>query len=357
MAWSVSWRVTIDGSDVSSAMRPYLTDISVVDRSGTSSDSCSLAFDDADGALKLPNPGSKIEVRLNGVLVFQGVVDSTPWELTRGGGRILRVTAKGFDTRGKAKEGQLWHLDDASLGDALKKAGRSAGVPDVIIDPAFASMQRDYWSPDGASFLAWGEKLAREMGATFKIRDGRAVFAKRGQGLAATGEAMPTITAAIGRNVIAVRIDPTQGRRQFAKAQVRYFDRDAADWKVKDVEIGTEGTNAANLRRFTAADEDEAEAVGQGRKSDSEREGANGTIEMDLEPTAQAGAKVILTGARPGIDGQYEIDGVTHKADRGGGSTTSLDVKQPENGAGRDTRTATAGSVPTNVPVPTPRPN
>lgn len=50
---------------------------------------------------------------------------------------------------------------------------------------------------------------------------------------------------------------------------------------------------------------------------------------MDLTPEAQAEAPFKLTGARQGVDGTWRITSVTHKANRGGGSTTSLEIKEP----------------------------
>lgn len=85
-------------------------------------------------------------------------------------------------------------------------------------------------------------------------------------------------------------------------------------------------------------DESQAESVGDARKREAEREGGEGSVEMALTVEAQAEASFILSGARAGVDGEYRIASVRHKADRGGGSTTSLEVKQPGGTAGKDTR-------------------
>lgn len=357
MPWTVSWRVTVDGRDMSVGMRPFLQSISVSDKDGTASDAASLTFDDTVGQLLLPKGGESVAIELDGAQIFDGVVDGTPWQMSRGGGRTLSVSAKGLDTRGRTKEGQTWHLDDATLEEALQKGAKAAGLDAISVDPELGKLKRPYWTPQGASFLGWARRLAADHGATFKVRGKRAVFAKRGQGASATGEAMPTVQARIPGNVISAQIDPAQGRRAFKKARVRYFDRKKATFEDKDVEIDADDTEAVNVRRFTAADEDEAEAIGKGRQTDADRERATGTIEMDLEPAAQAEGTLVLTGARPGIDGSYRIVGVTHKADRGGGATTTVEIKQPQGEAGKDTRTPTESAAPANVPVPTPRPN
>lgn len=360
MAWTVDWSVTIDGRDASTAMRPYLTEIEVADRDGTASDSCRLTFDDSGGQALLPKEGAKVRVTMNGVLVFEGTVDSTPWSMTRGAGRLLEISAKGRDPRGKSKEGQRWHLDDATLGEALEKGAKAAGLSRIVVDPELAQTRRAYWSPDGASFTGWATKLGRDLGATFKVRGDVAVFAARGKGLSATGAAMPTVRATIPGNVISIRLDPLKGRPRYKKARVRSFDRKKAEFVAADVEFDTsEGETATEERRFDAADEEDAKTVGKGRKTEAEREGGNGSIEMDLEPAAQAEGTLILSGARPGIDGTYRIVGVNHRASRSGGATTSIEFKQPQGEAGKDKRAASSKSAPApapaNVPIPTPR--
>lgn len=335
MPWTVDWQVFVNGQDMSGDMRPYLMDIEVVDKAGSSSDSCSLKLDDTDGKLAFPAEGSEVSVYLMGVPVFEGVVDDTKSSGSRGGGRILTVNAKGFDTRGKAKEGQDFHKDDATLGDFLKESASKAGYS-ISVDPSLASKQRPYWSADGESFLGVGERLAREFNATFKIRGTQAVFVPRNSSLlgAVTGKVGP------GGNVISWDISPYTGRQAWTKAKARWFDRKTAKFEEKEVEINTGRPlpDSTNSVRSLAADEGQATDLTDGRKSEATREGGQGSVEIDLMPGAQAEAMFVLTGARAGVDGTYRIESVKHKASRTGGATTSLDLKQPQVGGGTDSR-------------------
>ncbi len=340
--WIVQWKVFVDGEDLTSAMRPVLTKITVSDKDGSASDTCSLDFDDSGGQVKLPPEGASVQVFLQGTQVFSGKVDSVRSTGSRGGGRMLSVGAKGFDAKGKAKEPQSHHMDDATLQDFLSKAAKNAGLKSIIIDPAFAAVRRDYWSAAAESFLHLGQKIAREVGGTFKIRGDQAVLAKRGQGLSATGQPMPIVVGTVGSglepgNVINWSISPVTGRGKFSKSKVRYFDRPSAKFKELEVETGIDA-DATDEVRTTVADEDQAKGVAEGRKAESEREGGQGNVTLDLEVSAQAEGTFVLVGARPGIDGTYRISGVTHQADRSGGATTSIDIKQPTGGAGKDKR-------------------
>ncbi|MCD1644341.1 phage late control D family protein [Aurantimonas coralicida] len=325
-------------------MRPYLMEVEVVDRDGIESDTCRLLFDDAFGQLALPKVRSPVQVLLNGVEVFDGVVDSTPWRLSRGGGRVLEVNCKAFDTRGKATEPQLWNGDDMSLKDALAKAGQLAGYT-VTVDPGFAEIMRDYWSPSGMSFVEWGEKLRREFGATFKVRGKQAVFAGRNGGQSPRGGALPVVMASCrpGGNVISADIDPSKGRPRSKTKRVRYFDRKAAQFKELDVEIELPDLgDAIDTQRWLAVDEGQASDQAKGHKSDTEQDAGIGSLEMTIAPEAMAEGALVLSGARPGIDGRYRISGAVHKANRSGGATTRCELAQPQNGAGSDNRKVTS---------------
>lgn len=338
MPWTVDWRVIVDGSDVSVNMRPYLLDIEVTDKDGTASDTCSLTFDDTDGQVMLPESGAKVRIFLQGAQVFSGTVDSVRSSGSRGGGRTLKVTAKGFDSRGKVKEAQGFHKDDATLQDFLDQAAKNAGLAGVKIGGDLGSIRRDYWAADGESFLQIGQKLARELDATFKIRAGDggdiAVLQPRDE------TPLAAVAGIVGVNVISWDIEPFAGRKAFTKAKVRYFDRKEAAFKTEEVTLdkGGDAPEATNLVRTTAADKDQAKAIGKARKSESERESGGGSVEMDLTVAAQAEAPFTLVGARPGVDGTYRITSVRHSASRSGGATTSLELKQPQDGAGKDDR-------------------
>lgn len=344
--WSVDWRVSVGGSDFTEAMRPYLIDISVTDKDGTSSDSCSLTFDDTDGAVDLDMEGKPIEVTLNGISVFLGTVETARSQGSRGGGRVVPVTAKGFDTRSAVKQAQAFHLDDATLGDFLAEAGKQAGI-EIAVDPSLASIVRDYWSADFESVLALGEKIAREVNGTFKIRGNKGVLVPRG------GVALPTVYGIVGPggNVISWDIAPFTGRSAFTKARARWFDRKAATFREEEIEIdlGRDLPEAANIVRMPAGDAEQAKLQAEGRKGEAERDAGGGSVELDLTPDAQAEAPFTLSGARRDVDGTWRIVSVTHKANRSGGATTGLEIKEPKAvaaGKGRAAEQPAAAEVP-----------
>ncbi|MEP4031208.1 late control D family protein [Roseibium polysiphoniae] len=336
--WKTEWQVEVDGQDMTSGMRPYLTDISVTDEAGAASDRCSLTFDDTDGVLKMPTPGGSVRVRLNGVQVFSGVLEAPRSTGSRGGGRKLSVSAKGFDPAGKAKEPQALHQDDGTVGGFLKKLGERAGI-DVEVGPELASLARDYLVADHESLLHVGERLARELGGTFKLRDGnRAVLIKRG-----LDHALPAVACRFSgarANGISWSISPVTGRKTFKSVKVRYFDRETADFHEEEVAVeqDRDGPDTVNRVRTAAADKQQATQIAEARSEEIRRDGGEGTVTLDLAPEAQAEGLCMVSGARPGINGSYRIVSVTHRASRSSGATTTLSLKQPGDGAGLDDR-------------------
>ncbi|WP_298981599.1 contractile injection system protein, VgrG/Pvc8 family [uncultured Roseibium sp.] len=338
MTWKTKWAVTVDGQSVTAAMTPYLQSITVTDQAGSSSDSCSLVLNDSGGRLRLPQPGGAVSVSLDGVNVFTGIIDSVKSSGSRGSGRMLSVSAKGFDVAGKAKEPVQLHQDDGSVGDFLTKVAKKAGF-NMKVDPALANIVRDYIASDGESFLHTGERLARELGGTFKLRGTEAVLAKHGVDFG-----LPLITGLFNTNntgnLISWEIEPLSTRPAFNQVEVQYFDRKEGQPKTYRTDSGEAGARAqaVNRVRSVAHDENQAKDIAEARKAQIEREGGKGRVTLNLEPSAQAEALFQLSGTRSGVDGTYRITSVTHKANRSGGATTDLELQQPQDGAGTDSR-------------------
>lgn len=339
--WKVDWRILLDGQDLTSAWAPTLIDISVTDTAGEASDSCDLTIDDSDGKVRMPAKRMPVVVILDGARVFRGFVEKVESSGSRSGGRLLKVKAKGFDTGGKAKEPQAFHMDDTDLAGYLERLAEGAGIG-ITVDPDLGALQQDYWAADGESFIAIGERLARKFGGTFKIRGDQAIFAKRGSGQAPGGLSLGITDAVFGQNLVSWSITPKDPRRKFSSGRARWFDRPSASFKESDLDFGNADLDALHLVRTLSADEGEAEAVLDARKRDGDREGGTGSVQLDLAVGAVVEGQCRLSGARPGIDGLYLIETVKHSASRSGGATTSLDLKQPGGGAGKDGRKAGA---------------
>jgi phage protein D len=332
--------VVIGAQDITAALNPILLSLSVSDKAGTSSDSATIDIDDTGGRIVMPKVGASIAISLGwkdqGVgKVFVGKVDEVSAKGDRGG-RTLSIKAKGMDTRSKAKQPQRRHFDDKTVKDALDGAGETAGI-EVTVDPAFASINRPYIALDDESFVAFGERIARELGGTFKIVGDKAILAKRNGGTNPAGQSLSTVTALWGSNLHSYDITPLLGRPVEKETLSRYYDSDEAEWKSETAETGTEGGQTTKAARFSEPDQDRASEQAGSDAAESDRRSGNGSVTIEGNLAAQPEGICIVAGCRAGVDGMYRIDSVDHSYSRSGWTTT-LQLKQPKGDAGKDAR-------------------
>ncbi|OJU86421.1 MAG: hypothetical protein BGO06_26265, partial [Shinella sp. 65-6] len=303
----------VGGQNISVALAPLLISLNVSDKSGMSSDSASIEIDDTNGALLLPTVREPVTIKLGwegeGIgTVFDGTVDEVRARGSRSG-RTITVTARSIDTRSEVKRAQRRHFDDATIEEAMQAAGKTAGV-EVTVDPAFASIKRPYMALDDESFLAFGERMAHELGGTFKVVGARAVLAKRNGGVNPAGQALPVVTAAWGQNLHSYDLTPSKGRAVEKETATRWYDPKAAEWKVQKAETGTEGGMTTKTGRYSEADQDGAKHKAAADAAESDRRSGGGSVTIEGNIGAQPEGECMVSGCRPGVDGTYRIDGV-----------------------------------------------
>ena len=256
--------VVVGGKDITLNLNPVLQSLRVSDKAGMSSDTASLELDDRGGQIVLPRPGALVLISLGWEgrgtgRVFEGTVDEIRASGSRSG-RTLSISAKGMDTRDKPKEGQRRHFDDTTIGDALSATAGKAGLT-MSVDAELGKIKRPYIALDDESFVAFGERIAREVGGTFKIVGTRAILAKRNGGSSAGGASLPTVTAAWGANLHSYDIAPILGRPVEKATRSRWYDKAKADWLETTADTGTEGGITIKPARFSEPDEDRKSVV------------------------------------------------------------------------------------------------
>jgi phage protein D len=230
-----------------------------------------------------------------------------------------------MDTTKKPKEGQQRHFDDSTAEDILRQAGQTAGVTEIEIDPSLASISRKYFEMRDESFIHMGERLAREIGGNFRIQGVKAIMSKRG------GTYTSAVVAAWGRNLHGWDIAPALGRAQYSQVRARWYDTQKAEWQERE-ESTSLSVKARHDHRYAKPDEDEATQQTASDRATSERDAGEGSVTIEGDTAAIPDGLCIVTGARPGIDGPYRIESVTHSYSRGGGFVTQLSLKQPGSG-------------------------
>ncbi len=341
------FKVIVAGQDVSSRFYPRLKSVSVDRSAGQSTDSASLTLADPNGTTFLPNDRAPIEIHLGGQWAFTGFVTEVTCSIGKDSGREIEISADSVDHGAKPKEPSLRHKDRGTLSAVAQEFGSKAGLSVQVLG-SIAGIERDYWLQQNESFLSWGQRIAREVGGTFKVIGNRAFLAARNEGLSASGQPLTPIVAAWGDNLLSAKVTPIVSRPKFNQVKLCYFDIGKAEKVEVPVDTGLGDVNAVLRSTHSVANKSQAEQRGKAHGKESDREKGQGDVTIIGDARAEPEALCILRGVRPGVDGAYRIDTVQHKADKGGGFTTTLQLRQPQQGAGTDSRgskTASAGDA------------
>lgn len=334
------YEVHIAGTNITSRIDPFLLSLSTQKSDGQASDTASVTLADPNGILFLPNDRADVAIHINGLDVFTGFVDGAPTSnIDKGSGRTLEIAASSIDQGGKAKEPRLKHKDDASIASVAKDFGSAAGIT-MKVAGSISSITRKYWIQQNESFVSWGQRIAKEIGGTFKIVGDKGFLTAKNEGLSVSGKPLTQIHVTGGEfgNLLSGSIKPMVSRPKFKKIGISYFD--VAKGEKVEVDVTTPITDVETKLRsvMSVVDKDQAKEKADALSKQSDSEQGQGSIEIIGDEAAEPGAEVILSGYRDGVDGTYRANSVSHSLDKSGGFVTSIELRQPKGGAGKDGR-------------------
>ncbi len=188
----------------------------------------------------------------------------------------------------------------------LRPNGVKAGL-NVQVLGSIASVQREYWIQQNESFISWGQRMGREIGATFKVIGSRAFFAARNEGLSASGRPLTPVNAAYGVNLLSARIRPVVSRPKYKNVKLSYFDIAKGEKVEVDVETGITDVDAVLRSQIAVVNEAQAKQKADSLGRESDRDQGQGTVSILGNPAAEPEANCTLTGVRPGVDGTFEF--------------------------------------------------
>lgn len=137
--------------------------------------------------------------------------------------------------------------------------------------------------------------------------------------------------------------------------RVSYFDKDKGKRVNVDADIDDADVDAILREHLSSASEKHAKGRANALKKESQRQAGQGTVEIVGDPSAEPEANCTLSGVRPGVDGTYRVHSVSHRLSKKSGFVTTLELRQPQDGAGKDKRTRagkhSSGSASGPAPV------
>lgn len=336
-------RVIVGGQDVTNRFQPLLIDVKVTKKEKASSHTATITVADPGGTVFKPEDGAEMQIYLGQSLadagvVFEGTVNDFTSKGAKGSGRALTIVATSADQKGKVKQQQTKHKDQATFKDVAAEWGKEAGL-DVQVLGELASVRRPYWLIMRESFQSWGQRIAQDIGASFQIVGKRAFFSPMNDGKSASGKSLTPITAAVGTNLINWSISPTLARPQYGKITTTFYDRKSGEWKTRTENVENATSQATLNLLESSPSEDRGQRTAKGKAQKSEREKGSGSVTILGDHAAEPGAECIVVGASPGVDNTYIVESVEHSFS-GDGFETTLNIKLPSAKGGKDTRTA-----------------
>lgn len=319
-------RLTIDGVDASGDLVGRVISIAVTDKEGVTSDTCQIVLNNKPFAA-VPRKGAKIRIWLGYAdigLSFMGtfVVDTVELALFP---HTMTISGKGADLREKMKENRERHWDGASVGDIVADIASEYGLA-AKIDGDVGAHVYPWFGQQDESDLNVLRRLELRHGGLFSIKDGNLVFARRGAGTNAAGEALPEVVVTTQNHVEGTPRIKFGDRAEYKEVAAYYQDRDSAE----RVEVRTPSSPSASATYRVgepAADIGEAISISRSKAAELKRQEISFSVTMIGTPAGRAGAPLRFDVGYPDVDRvAFIIETAKHDWSKSG-YTTSLDGK------------------------------
>lgn len=323
------WRITLDGKDLTSRMRPRLISLSLSEKRGDEADQLDIVLSDTDGLLAIPPEGAVLHLQLGwakGRDVTVGLIDKGSFkvdDVSHSGPPdqvTIRARAADFTSEIRNRRSQSWQ--NTTLGTVLTEVAGRNGLT-ARIAPAKASIALPTISQSRESDIAFLRRLGRENDAVATIKDKHLVFAPKGAGQTSTGETMPALTIrrrdGDGHNWQRQKRDGQEG------VTATWHDKKAA--KKDTVTVGK--ADGAKKLRKVHPDKASAERAATAERNRLKRAPATFDMKLalgraDLIPEARA----TVSGFKALIDADtWLVSEVTHRLDKAGGFTTDIKME------------------------------
>lgn len=299
-------RLTLDdGTDLSAAVNPRLTELTLTETRGEEADQLSITLQNADGLLALPGSGRRLSLalgwRVGGDDALPGLVDKGSYVVNEvrafGPPDAITITARSADLARAYRRRRTRSWTDTTLGSVLGQIasdhGGMARVESSLATRAISAIEQE-----GKSDMAFVRDLGRRYDAIATWKGGVLLFLPAGAATSAGGTALAAAT-----------ITRQQGNQwEFSSAERETSDGVQAQWH--DAEAGRRRTvsvgGSSNRRRLPRvyATQDEARQAAEAALSRDARAAWKFTYSLAVaDPALQPDMPVALQGWNGTIDG------------------------------------------------------
>ena len=322
-----SFRINSNGNDITQVVGDRLLSVKVTDQAGQKSDTCEITIDDRGQQLALPEIGTQLEVFLGyesltkmGTYVVDEVTMSHP-------PATVKVRAKAMSLAPEYKSPKTRSWDNQTIGQIVNTIAGEHGL-NPRISTVYADVLIEHIDQTEESDAHFLTRLAGMYGAVAKPIEGNLVFVPEGQGRAASGQTLGSITIDVAdcKSYSATLKD----RGNYTNVAAKYIDK--ATGRENTVVVPVEGARTFGQSGDTFRDrklypsEAEARAAAAARGVQLQKGEIRVKINMTGNPTIFAEHPVRLNGFNTGVNEQdLVVHSVTHDFSARG-FTTSIDA-------------------------------
>lgn len=312
-------RIEINGKDLTAQYGEILESLTVTDEAGIKSDTCEISIDDA-GHVDVPGIGAEVRVWLGyePTPIYMGRYTVT--SLRKSGlPRRCTISAAAADLTGKVRTQKMRSFHETTVRAIVEKIAAEHGLKPVV-DAGIGARMIDHIDQQTESDASFLTRLAARQGASFKIGDGKILFAAKGSKSRADGTAKEAI--------LLQPFDVGSWEAEWSKrgdiegATTQYMDH--ASGKRRTATVGKRGLKHRDRRLYGS--KAEAEAAAKANLDDRTRSQLTVSINGPGDPRLYADGSVTLKGFDAAIDRNYRATRVTHTFS-GQGYTTGTDLE------------------------------
>lgn len=317
------YQLTVDGKDITGTVEPRLVSLTLTEKRGGEADQLDLVLSDHDGKLAIPKKGAVISLSLG----WKQGADVTPGLIAKGTFKVdsarhsgvpdvITISARSADLAGgyRIRKEKSWR--HKTLGAVLQDLAGAAGLTPRI-DPRLSSIQIAVLAQHQKSDMALVRELGRKYDAVATVKDGKLLFAPKGNGTTSTGQSIPdlSLTRTAGDRHDWARVE----RETYDGAEARWHDQGSATRRTEHAGGSGGGGKRKRIRKVYASQAD-AQAAASAEAQRIARAAAEFSLDLALgRADVYPDRAVKVSGWKPEIDAAtWLIAEVSHSIDRGG---------------------------------------
>lgn len=329
------YRISRGGVDITNKFNDRCVMIRVDFSSGDGDDDkCFISLDDRDWAIAAPNLGETISISLGYKEV--GLADMGEYTIEEVTYSLIPKTITLAGTASGAfqalRSPVTENYDKKTLGEIYQDLAKKSGIQ-AVIHPDLQGKILNYKNVITSPYMAFQE-LARQYNAVAKVAGGKLLVTPRGGGQSASGQAIQTLV--LGPAHFGTCAVKHTNRSDYGSVKAAYFDREK-NQRAFVQEQSPLGGDQAGLNPFIPNrlfnSREEAEAAAKAQMSAILRSRGNADITLAKgDPWIRDQQKILIRETRPGMNGSYVIELVSHTYLPEQGIGTAIKARPPDDG-------------------------